>query len=418
MKYKVFIIVALLGFKWSLYAQCHSELTQYAVGFNDLKSSSFSFLDDVLKDVKIVGYGEDTHGTSEFTLLAEELITYLSDTHGFKIFVLETGFGEGQYLNDYIQGKTDDLKFIMNNRNQTWRYRTKAFYQLMNALKVYNQNATDKIHIYGCEMQYVVTDLNRIKDYLKKVDSNYTIEGFEKVNLWQNFNEQEKVKYFNSYAKLKAYFIENYEIFKNKTSQNEFDLAFHQVEVLGQFVTAINQNVYQRKHDFREIYMLENIQWILNYEGRDSKLFYWAHNAHIGDMTLNGTSNSIGRLLKNSYGEYYFSIGTDFGTGNFIAYPADANETGNWRHQTFTVENIVENTFTQCLKNLGKPNAFLNFRKANTNNDLKLFLSEPLTQMSEAGAQIRSNITETSYLGKEFDAIIYLNETHEIKWVD
>jgi len=47
----------------SCFAQCNSELENCAVGFNEMKASSFSFLDSSLNDVKIVGYGEDTHGT-------------------------------------------------------------------------------------------------------------------------------------------------------------------------------------------------------------------------------------------------------------------------------------------------------------------------------------------------------------------
>ncbi len=89
----VFLIIEFSG-----YSQCNSELNHYAVGFNEIKSTSFSFLDNELDEVRIVGYGEDTHGTAEFTQLASELMKYLSEKHGFKIFILETGFGEGQYL--------------------------------------------------------------------------------------------------------------------------------------------------------------------------------------------------------------------------------------------------------------------------------------------------------------------------------
>ena len=409
-----FFLLLLLSI--SCKSQCNSELKNYSTAFKNIEAKSFSFLDNSLKDVQIVGYGEDTHGTAEFTILAGELMKYLSEKHDFKLFILETGFGEGQYLNDYIQGKNDDLQFIMNERNQTWRYRTKEFYEVMNSLKEYNKNNDDKIYIYGCEMQYIHTDINRIKEYLIKVNSDYKIDGFKKPNLWMNFDENEKVDYYISYTKLKKYFIENYENFKTKTSEKEFQIAYHQLEIIGQFVTSINQSNLQRKHDFREIFMLENIQWILNYEKEDRKLFFWAQNDHIGNTIINGTSNSIGRLLKNGFGDHYFSIATDFGTGSFLAYPANANETGNWRHQIFTVDKVMENTFTNCLKKIGKPNTFLNIRKARSIDNLKLFFDKPLTQMSGAGAQIRHYKTETRYTGIEFDAIIYLDNTREITW--
>jgi erythromycin esterase len=395
-------------------AQYPLELKKYAAGFDGLTSSSFSFLDEELDDVTIVGYGEDTHGSAEFTILAEELMKYLSAEHGFKILIIENGFGEVAYFNDYIQGKSDDLNAIFKKYNSSWRYKTVEFYHLLNWLRDYNQNNTDKIYLYGCEMQYVISDVNRIKDYLKLVNADYQIDGFEK-HLWQNIEAHEKMDYYISYAKLKAYFIANYKTFKNKTSEEEFNLAYHHIEVLGQFTTAINQNVEQRKYDFRDIYMGENIQWILDFHGADAKALYWAHNAHVGDWISNGIVDVAGHQLKKMYGESYFSIATDFGTGAFIAFPHNANEIG-WNLKTFEFDMVLENTFTNSLKTFGKPNTFLNLRKAKQDADLKMFLENPLIIMSGAGAQARSSTTETVDIGKAFDGIIYLNEINSLNW--
>ncbi len=416
MKNYIFLLAFVLATKISL-AQCHTELEQYTTGFKSVQASEFSFLDNVLNDIRIVGYGEDTHGTAEFTLLAQELMKYLSEQHDFKLLIIETGFGEGLYLNDYVQGKRDDLKTILNQYNSSWRYRTKEFYQLMDWMKTYNQNNEDKLYLYGCEMQYVASEVNKIKEYLLKVGSEYIVEGFEK-HLWQAFTEQEKTAYFMAYANLKQYFIENHENFKSKSSEEEFNLNFHLVEILGQFATTINQNNEQRKSDFRDIYMGENILWIMNYYNHNKKAMYWAHNAHVGDWVDNGIVDVTGHQLKKLYGDYYFNIATDFGTGNFIAYPNDANKTNDWRFKTITIDKVIEDTFTQCLKNFGIPNTFLNFRAARTNKDLAYTLNSPLISMSGAGARARSSETESKAFGSAFDAIIYLDKTNAINWAD
>lgn len=416
MKLAVSILVIIV-LSLNSYAQCNSELKKYTTGFDNINSNSLSFLDNELKDVRIIGYGEDTHGTSEFTILAEELMKYLSAKHGFKVLIIETGLGEGAYLNDYIQGNREDLNVILEKHNSTWRYKTKEFYQLMNWLRKYNQSNADKIYIYGSEMQYVISDVNRIKDYLKLVNSDYKIDGFEK-HLWENIAENEKSDYYISYSKLKHYFIKNSEIFKKKTSEDSFRSAFRHIEVLGQFVTAINQNVEQRKHDLRDIYMGENIQWILNFRGNQSKALYWAHNAHVGDWVSNGIVDVTGHQLKKIYGDSYFNIATDFGTGEFIAFPNNPNNETGWNFQTFRFEKVLENTFTNCLKQFGKPNVFLNLRKAKEISSLKMFLEKPLTVMSGAGAQARSKETETIDIGKAFDGIIYLDKTSKITWAE
>ncbi len=413
---QILTFLSLVFMGGAAYAQCHADLGTYATAFDQIDARSFGFLDDALTDVKILGYGEDTHGTAEFTLLAKELMAYTNAKHGFKVFIIETGFGEGQYLNDYAQGKTDDLDSILTKHNSTWRYQTDEFRELMNWLRAHNEQNDDKIQVYGCEMQYVVSDVARIRAYLTKVGSDYKIDGFEK-HLWQSMDESEKSDYYIAYAKLKSYFIENYETLVSASSEREFAMAYQHVMVIGQFVAAVIQNTDQRKHDLRDIYMAENIQWIMYYEGDDSKGLYWAHNAHVGDWVDNGGYVDVaGHQLRKWYGYSYFNLATDFGTGQFLAFPADANQTGNWKFETFGYESVLENSFSACLQKLGDPNVFVNFREARANGDLGPFLDVEMETMSGAGAQARTSQTEVKQLGKAFDGIIYLDSTNQINW--
>jgi erythromycin esterase len=410
MAYKRTFLFALL-FSIRCASQCNEALRTYSTGFDSLSASSFSFLDSELKDVRVVGYGEDTHGTAEFTVLAKELMEYLSEKHGFKLVIIETGFGEGLYLNDYIQGKEGDLKTLLKDHNSTWRYRTTEFYAFMNWLRDYNKNHDEKITLYGCEMQYVISDVHRVQEYLKSVGASHIVSGFEK-HLWQDISNNEKLAYFNSYFNVKQLFIAKSEDFIKKSSQKEFDVAYHHIEVLGQFATAINQNAEQRKHDFRDIYMGENIKWILDFHGNTSKSLYWAHNAHVGDWVHNGIVDVTGHQLRKIYGPSYFSIATDFGFGEFVAFSLD------WKLGVNKRDHIDENTFTACLKSFGSPNTFLNLRQAKKDNALHLYLDVPLTSMAGAGAQVRTSDTETELSGKAFDAIIYLDQTNKIHWAD
>jgi len=405
-----FLLVIFLTVSTYLSGQCNPKLNAYAKGFEQISESSFSFLDDALANVRIVGYGEDTHGTAEFTELAQELMLYLSRKHAYNLFIIETGFGEGRYLNDYIHGKRKDLKNILNEHNSTWRYRTEEFYALMQRLRTYNENTSNKIYLYGCEMQYVIYDVRRIRDYLQQVGSQYTIDGFEK-HIWQELTESEKTDYYISYKKLKSYLNENREAFIAKTSQHDFDLAYHHVEVLGQFISAIEQNVEQRKHDLRDLYMAENIQWILNFHGENTKALFWAHNAHVGDWVDNGIVDVAGHHLKKVYGDSYFPMATDFGTGNFLAFSQD------WKMTVFQRDTVFDNTFSKCLQNLGKPNAFVNFREAKKETSLRNYLNASFETMSGAGAQIRNTKTESKELAKAFDAIIYLHSSSKINWL-
>ena len=101
-----------------------------------------------------------------------------------------------------------------------------------------------------------------------------------------------------------------------------------------------------------------------------------------------------------------------------MAFPADANQTGNWKFTTFNYKEVLEGTFSDCLKQMGSPNTFLNIRKAKQDDKLKEYLDSELTTMSGAGAQARDTQTETKEIGKAFDAIIYLDKTSKINWAE
>ena len=409
----LFITLLLITTKVS--GQCNTKLNKYITGFGQLKSNSFSFLDDKLGGVKIVGYGEDTHGSAEFTLVAKELMNYLSKKHQFNILILETGFSEGLYLNDYVQGKRDNIKQILKEHNSTWRYRTNEFILLMNWVKKHNKKAKTKIRIYGSEMQYVVSDVQRIQKYLVRVGSDYRINGFKK-HLWQNITEEEKSDYYISYSKLKAYFNNNYQKFKEKTSEKEFQLVYHQIEILGQFVFTIHQNVYQRKMDLRDLYISENIEWIINYENPRSKALYWAHNVHVGNWVSNGIVDVAGHHLKKRFKKTFYNIATDFGTGDFFAFAFDPKKSGNGL-QKFSFNSVDKSTFTQCLKNQGKPHAFIDLRNAKHEPKLKGYLENPLKIMYGAGSTEWEKETQTVDIGKAFDAILYINKINTINFI-
>lgn len=399
-----------------VFGQCNDEMNDYITGFTELKSKSFDFLDQKLDGVKIVGYGEDTHGSAEFTLLAKELMSYLADNHKFNIIIIETSFGEGEYLNDYIQGYRDDIEVILQKHNSTWRYRTEEFLILMNWLRAYNKQNQRKISLYGCEMQYVINDVHRIENYLAKVDSEYTVEGFQK-HLWQTIEEIEKSDYYNSYFKLKSHFIENYDAFVNLTSEREFNKVYHHIEVLGQFVTAIHQDVYQRKMDFRDIYMSENIDWILNYENSESKAMYWAHNDHVGDWVANGLVDVAGHFLRKNYGSSYYNISSDFGTGDFLAFPHNPKEVGS-NMRSYNFAQVDPSTFTYCIQQYGAPNAFVDLRSAKQNESLKCYLESPLKIMYGAGSKEWGTQTRTIDIGRAFDAIMYIDQVSAIHFLE
>ncbi|PLX04397.1 MAG: hypothetical protein C0594_09265, partial [Marinilabiliales bacterium] len=68
--------------------------------YTDLK-----FLDNVLNNKAIIGVGESTHGTSEFTIMRHRLFRYLVENFGFNTFFLEADYSGCRNINRYIHNE-------------------------------------------------------------------------------------------------------------------------------------------------------------------------------------------------------------------------------------------------------------------------------------------------------------------------
>lgn len=70
-------------------------------GFADLKP-----LERVLREVRIIGLGEATHGTREFFLFKHRLLEFLVKEMNVRVLAIETGYSSTSDINDYVMGKS------------------------------------------------------------------------------------------------------------------------------------------------------------------------------------------------------------------------------------------------------------------------------------------------------------------------
>ncbi|WP_116105941.1 erythromycin esterase family protein [Lewinella sp. IMCC34191] len=399
-----------LAFYLRTAAQCPPQLGNYTTNFSAIEAAQFTFLDNQLDSVNIVGYGEDTHGTAEFTLLAQELLKYLVERHGFTGIVLETMVGEGVYLDDYVQGKRDDRDFLLEEVNSSWRYRTEEFVKLLEWMREYNrEHPQARIHLYGSEMQFVQADAQLLRDYFAELGHEVGVAPYDK-HIWNSFSPEERTALFDNYRAIQDYLILHGEELERAGSRETYERMLHHAEVIGQFVLTINQPKERHKSDLRDLYMAENVLRPLHDGSKDVRLLYWAHNAHAGDWVSNGQVDVAGHQLRKRMGKAYYNLATDFGNGSFRAL-APKNEGWSWQIVDFELD---PDTFTACLAAGGAPYTFLNLRRARLDTSLAAYLNAPLRIMSGAGAQYYGESIRVEDVGRAFDGIIYLDRVHSI----
>lgn len=398
-----------------LHAQCGSELNRYINGYERFDGSMFQDLAPQIDSSVLIGIGEDTHGSAEFTELVQHLVEYIIQTDSSVGVILETMDGEGYILNEYVQGNRDDYSNIINTVNSSWRYRTEQFTELINYLRNLALEGY-QVSIYGSEVQYVAANRDVINDYLLRRGSSLKIEGFT-THIWQSNELSQIVSNIEQIKKVKTEMTRLQDSVTEDATLDEHRRIDDLINSLKSFVSITLQDYDDVKHDLRDIYMAQNVLNTVTTAGHD-KYIYWAHNSHVGRDQQNGPADVAGREISKHLGSTYLPIKTDFGEGEFMAYPSNADEVG-WNMERISYGKLREETISYCIDSAleeGDVLGIVDLRKAvRENAALRNMLTKEIDEMSGAGAQARSNGVGPITLYPSFDVLIYFRRSTPIK---
>ncbi|MCC5698744.1 hypothetical protein LH612_36980, partial [Klebsiella pneumoniae] len=69
-----------------------------------LPADDLSWFADLVGDARVVAIGENNHHIREFSLLRAQLLRFLVTELDFRVVAFESGFAEGQLVDDWIRG--------------------------------------------------------------------------------------------------------------------------------------------------------------------------------------------------------------------------------------------------------------------------------------------------------------------------
>lgn len=279
-----------------------SDIEDYGKDLSQIK------LDD---HIKVVGLGEATHGNSDFQDLKLEVLKTLVEKNNLKSFCLETDFGEGMIINNYIHGNKRDENisriFSFNI------YHTKNMNDLINYMFDYNQKVKDedKLSFYGFDMQNPEKSMELILEFCKE------------NNILQDKNLQKEFSFIND-EKFKVSQIKDKEDLLLEIKAHADSLSSNYAREVSRALTNVMDSVkyyeldfndYAKLNNLRDKLMAHNVKWISDFEkskGNDLLLI----SGHNGHLAKSGKFyEPMGSHLKEIFGEKYFIIGTDFYKG-------------------------------------------------------------------------------------------------------
>ena len=367
----------------------------------------------VAPDIKIVGLGEATHGNSELQTLKLDVFKALIENNNCRIFAIEGDFGGSAKVNDYISGGNGTAKEAAAEIGFAI-YKTQEMADLIEWMRNYNQTAPEnkKLKFYGFDMQRYDNSKELLFNYLNKVNKQLSKQY---STLLSDLNDQtvytqNQIKVKVAMTKVDALMkimMASKKDFIAQSSEKEFAFALQCAQSIKENATLRSAGVNYA--NMRDQYMKDKIDWILNYE-ENQMLFITGHNGHIEKTSSSAGFTCMGERLATSYGNAYYTIGTDFLESTFNV----VNSSG--KDMIITLNNT--NALTSQFENLEDNIYFMDFTSAKENNELKEILDTQIA-MTNIGAEFNSwqKAIKTFYTLKmvpsqAYDGIIVLQKMH------
>jgi len=404
----------------------HINLSDY---FHPLRNKSD--LDPLMErvgDAQYVLLGEASHGTHEYYTWRAQISRRLIEEKGFSFIAVEGDWPDCYKINQWIKGYlSGNIEEVLHEfkRWPTWMWANWEIAAFTNWLKEHNAGRSQKEQtgFYGLDVYSLWESMEIIVNYLEKEDpdtaelARNALVCFEPYKASDSYGsifnkakpgcQQEVVKLLQQVRKR----AHNYD------SQPEADLNAE----INSLVLANAEKYYKSISNFgesswnvRDRHMMETLNTVQKYHGKDSKVIVWAHNTHIGDaratdMAQNGLTN-IGELVREEKGrENTVLVGFGSYEGSVIA-----GESWGAPIKKMKVPEAITNSFENKLHSLKPSNQLIIF---NEHPDIAEALKDKLGHRAigvvyhperERGNYVPSEIAE------RYDAFIYLDKTQAL----
>lgn len=282
----------------SLPKTCNAQIN---LNSHNVKEADLQQFIDQISTKKIIGLGESTHGTKEFTTIRADMVKSLIPKFGFNTFMLEADYIPCKAINDYVlTGKGEIEKLLLDVRLWPWIHQD--FLDLIIWMKDYNQlHPSQSVQFFGMDSQYskiYATKEIIFQKYPEQAHEIFDIvEGKEKRN--------KKIKMLRALSE------------QTKSTSFVIDLEW-QYFILCQ----INKLAQLQPKDYnaRDKNMARMAEMIKLHQGNNAKMMIWAHNGHINKKGSSLQDRiGMGHHLSVNHPDDFVSIAMDFKEGSFMA---------------------------------------------------------------------------------------------------
>ena len=404
-----------------------SWLRETAIPFDTTDPNSdledLMLLKELIGNARIVALGEATHGTHEFFEMKHRMLRFLVEEMGFNTFATEADWSEVNLVNDYVQtGQGDPTKLLQESFG--WTGNTQEAIDMIHWMRAHNENSSEShlVSFFGFDTQFHTMAMDTVLAYLELVDTDRVAET---IRLYYCFSPDRARLYAGSSVESKATCQANLQAVYDQLSQQQSEYealsspeAFAHALQSARVVLQVEHQARLGDHDFlvRDLYMAENVTWLLEQAGPNGKIVLSAHNFHVGTIDDHGLK-TMGTYLRERYGDEMIVVGFSFYEGSFhsrlLAETAQmGDEPGDLTE--FAVTLPPEDSYESYFHSMELPRFILDLRHLPSDPAARDWLSTPHFLRSIGAAYQPSHPEEFfdhTILPDLFDVIIYFQDT-------
>ncbi|GAB3163419.1 erythromycin esterase family protein [Telluribacter humicola] len=340
---------------------------------------------------RLVGLGENSHGSGSLFQVKHRLIQYLVEKMGFTVIAMEAPAPEADLINRYVQGGEGSPAQVTQLLGfKSWQ--TKEVLSMIEWMRAYNQSHPDSpVEFRGFDLQSQEIPLQNLARYGEKNDSTL-LELVNKVTATlrsKPLNDSLRTVAYQQVQVIIAHLKDQKQSSENKGILEQLQ---HDADILAQSIALpFLKN--------RREWMAQNIRWLVDQHPKNVRMVIWAANGHISKQGVN-----MGHYLHDWYGKEYFAIGSTFNQGTYSIYGSPG---------FFAVETPYPGTYEYLLNQCQYPDFILNlsaiqkqdeghwikqqlgFRFLETETQLNQFRSMSITEHFDALIHLRTSIRST-----------------------
>ncbi|HPW17561.1 MAG TPA: erythromycin esterase family protein [Candidatus Aminicenantes bacterium] len=392
-------------------------------GFDDLRP-----LGALLRDVRVVGLGEATHGTREFFQFKHRMLEFLVRELGFTAFAIEASYPACWNIDAYVLGGPGDPAAALASQG-FWTWDTNEVSEMIAWMREYNRTAPAgrKVRFLGYDIQHLGRVLAVVSDYLGRVDPDAVeparaalepLLDMKSVQALRKKPAEELKRVEGPYRDLLAHMAFHRTPYVRGSSAAEYEEVLQHIRVAGQFfnsyaVTPAGPEAAARLS--RDFYMADNIWQLSQALAPGTKMVVWAHNAHVSKGDLYG-SPAMGAYLARFFGEAYYAIGFSFDRGSFQACDVGSPR---WASEgcilaEFTVGPAPEGSIDWFLARPGIPNYFVDIRGAAGDPTVSRWLAAEMP-LRFVGSGYSAKAPDVNFgqtrLERDYDGLVFFGTT-------